>query len=219
MATVNTQTNPIVAMAGTKDGDCTIITSGWASTTHRTIYEIVKVSTNDTYTVDTRHAAILTNGNVRTLDASQLRIILESRTAYRVRARNAHEAHTPLGDWSDWVSFTTRDKRYQSPHAITQLTDDSGRTAGSAEHCSGRVINITNNGKATVTNTTTGATVVNTDTVYVEGQLQRRAGESQANPPHHPVVDTATGATVINVPSGGRRSIVYTANGATVAAS
>lgn len=214
--TINIQENPIVVMAGTKDADCAIISSGFASTTFRTTYQIVKRSTAEEYNVDTRDATILTNGNIRALNTAELRIILESRTKYRVRTRNAAETNTPLGAWSSWVNFTTRDKRYQSPEAITQLTDDTDRTAGSSEHDQNRRINITNNSKATVSTTTRGATVINSDTVYNGGQLQRRTGESNANAPHHAVIDTVTGATVVNVPDGENRRIIYTRRGATI---
>lgn len=217
---VNTQDNPVVVMAGTKDAECVVITSGFAEG-GRTAYQIVKRNTQETITLDTRDATMVTNGNIRTLNSMELKIILESRTQYRVRIKGTSEGTT--GGWrgasyGNWTNFKTRDKRYQSPEAITKLTDDTDQTAGSSEHAQNRVINVTNNGKAIVTITSGGATVINSDTVYNDGQLQRTASESASNAPHHAVQITNEGATVIAVKAGDRQRILYTDRGATVTA-
>ncbi len=217
MATINIQENPVVVLAGTKDADTTIITSGNPEG-GRTKYQIVRRNTQESVIIDTRDPAMLTNGNIRVLNSAELRIILESRTQYRVRTRNSEEIPTPLGPWSLWTNFKTRDKRYQSPEAVTQLTDDTDQTAGSSEHTQNRVINVTNNSKAVVTTTARGATVVNNDTVYNDGQLQRTTTESTANAPHHAVQITDTGANVIAVKSGDNNRILYTDRGATITA-
>lgn len=84
-------------------------------------------------------------------------VILPFRTHFQARCRQAG------GAWTAWVDFKTRDKRYQSPDAITQLSDDSWRNPTNKVS---KTITVTNNAKATITNTSRGAHIVNTDNGY-----------------------------------------------------
>lgn len=227
MATVNTQDNPVVVMQGAKDSDITIISSQITSD-ELVEYQIEKIATGEVLTFDNRMNG-KRGGNLVAVNKTELRIILEFRTKYRARAKSQ------FGDWSAWVNFTTRDKRYQSPHAITQLTDDTDATAQTQGHKivngeyvaqgGSRTIVVTNNARATEQDDARRGynlrrawgpvTVTNTDTVFNDGQLQtiRTPGGGTANVP---VVDTLTGAKVINVPAGKNARIRYTNRGATV---
>lgn len=152
--TVSLQSNPTVSNAGTKEADATIINSGETSGT--VIYEIQHRNTRESLIIDNR-ITVANYPQVVSITSAQLQIILPFRTKFRARVKQY------AGDWGDWVNFTTRDKRYQSPDAITQLTDDTDNTATAKRN---RRIVVTNNAKATVVNTTAGATVTNTDYGY-----------------------------------------------------
>ena len=223
MASVNLQNNPRVASVGTKDADAVIITSDIADA-NLTEYQIEKIATGDVININSDNA---TTGNVVSVDKTQLKIILEFRTKYRVRTRAQFDS------FGAYVNFTTRDKRYQSPEAVTQLSDDTDSTAqtqgfktpddGGPLIAQGgsRTIVVTNSAKATETDNAAAAynqprnwgaaTVHNTDTIYSDGQLQASTEGKQV-----PVLFTDAGATVINVPAGKDRAIVFTDRGATV---
>jgi len=229
MTTVNIQDNPVVAIQGAKDSDATIITSEEMDGDSLVMYEVEKISTGEVLTFDNLFNS-KRGGNLVSVNKTELRIILEFRTKYRARAK------TQFGAWSAWVNFTTRNKRYQSPHAITQLTDDSdasAQTQGTKVNPTGgviaqggnRTIVVTNNAKAVETEDTVVAynqprtwgttTVVNSDTVFNDGQLQEGIDRSFGNR-DVPVLFTDEGATVINVPIGQNSRIRYTNRGATI---
>lgn len=152
---ISLQTNPIVSAVGTKTADATIINSDFTS--GRVDYEIRTYNTRrlsrfSTGMSTTRYQQIVS------VTAATLTVILKHRTKYQVRVSNNS------GSWSDWTTFTTRDKRYQSPDAITQLTDNTDDTARQKNR---RRIVVTNSAKATTTKTARGARVVNTDLGYV----------------------------------------------------
>jgi len=230
MASVNLQSNPDTAIAGTRDADAVIITSDIV-TSNLVNYQIEKITSGDVYNINSDGTGI-EGGNVVDVTKTWLKIILESRTKYRVRTK------AQFGSWGAWVNFTTRDKRYQSPEAVTQLTDDTDSTAqtqgtkigpGGVPIAQGgsRTIVVTNNAKATEVDNDPAAynvarnwgpvTVTNNDTVFNDGQLQNStAGIAAGRNLLVPVTFTAEGATVINVPSGRNASIVYTNRGATI---
>lgn len=233
MATVNIQANPDTAIAGTRDADAVIITSE-IDTINLVTYQIEKISTVDVINIDSGGSGT-EGGNVVDVTKTRLKIILEFRTRYRVRTKSQ------FGSFGAWVNFTTRDKRYQSPHAITQLADDtdaSAQTQGFKTPPSGpliaqggsRTIVVTNTAKATETddaghvyNTVRSwgnTTVINADTVFGDGQLQRTGTvtvqDGSRVSVQAPVQFTARGATVINVPEGQNAPIVFTNAGATV---
>jgi len=227
MATVNLQNNPDVAIAGTRDADAVIIASDVFDADNLTNYQIENITTGEVINIDSNQAAI-EGGNVVDVTKTWLKIILEPRTKYRVRAKTQFDVFTQ----GDWVNFTTRDKRYQSPEAITQLTDDTDSTAqtqgtkvlsggGVIAQGGSRTIVVTNNAKAIETDNAAAnyntsrnwgaATVHNTDTIFADGQLQTST-EGKAVP----VLFTDRGATVVNVPEGLNAPITYTNRGATV---
>lgn len=232
MATVNTQDNPSVAIQGAQDSDITIITSQ-ITTGNLVQYQIEKIATQEVLEFD-NSAGMRSQrgGNLIDVNRNELRIILESRTRYRARAR------AQFGDWSAWVNFTTRDKRYQSPHAVTQLTDDTNSTAQTQgtktighnqviAQGGSRTIVVTNSAKATETDNTPvrynkrrnwgPVTVVNTDTIYNDGQLQKADDDGRPfGADVVPIKNTNRGATVINVPAGENPRITYTDRGATI---
>ena len=230
MATVNIQDNPVAPIVGARDADAVIIASQ-QSTANLVTYQIEKISTGDVYNIDNAMDS-QKGGNIISVTRSTLKIILESRTRYRVRTQSQ------FGAWSPWVNFKTRDKRYQSPDAITLLSDDSdssSQTQGTkivngirVSQGGNRTIAVANNAKATAhDNGQTGGelaprrwgsvTVTNIDTVYNDGQLQS-VGNGVRTPVyiHTHLTNTAKGATVINVPSGKNSRIQYTDRGATI---
>lgn len=225
MATVNLQTNPDVAITGTRDADAVIITSEVFDANNLTHYEIEKITTADILNIDSNQTAE-EGGNLVDVNKNRLKIILEFRTRYRVRTK------TQFGAFGAYVNFTTRDKRYQSPEAITQLTDDTDSTAqtqgtkinstgGTIPQGGSRTIVVTNNAKSTETDNSAvaynqprnwgAATVHNTDTIYADGQLQTSTEGKSV-----PVLFTARGATVINIPAGLNAPIKFTNRGAKV---
>jgi hypothetical protein len=177
--TIDVQSNPNRSAAGKLSADATIINSGLTGTV---LYQIRRrdradfgVSTGENVIQFASSTDYATCTQVVAITAAQLQVILPFRTELQVRCSN-----NAGSTWTDWSSFKTRDKRYQSPDAITQLTDDGNVTAADLNS---RTLNITNSAKATQVETAAGATVTNTDTGYV--------GTSS-------IVTTDAGATVTN---------------------
>lgn len=230
MATVNLQTNPDVAIAGTRDADAVIITSEISAVNNLVNYQIENITTADVININSDGTGT-EGGNVVDVTKVRLKIILEFRTKYRVRTKHQ------FGSFGAWVNFTTRDKRYQSPESVTQLTDDTDSTAqtqgfknGNIPQGGSRTIVVTNNAKATETEDTAvgynvartwgNTTVINADTIFGDGQLQptgvvKIQDGSNVNV-QAPVQFTNRGATVINVPEGLDAPIKFTNRGATV---
>ncbi len=233
MATVDIQNNPVVPMVGSLDSDAVIISSEQTDQTDFTTYQIENLATTEVININNGMNG-QAGGTIISVDHVTLKVTLESRTKYRVRTQSQY------GPWSAWVNFKTRDKRYQSPDAITTLTDDtdsSSQTQGTklvgntvVAQGGNRTIVVTNNAKATeVDNTAVGynmprnwgpTTVTNIDTIYSDGQLQRtgtvRIEDGTRVSVLNPVAYTTRGATVVNVPAGKNSRINYTNRGATI---
>lgn len=236
MASVNIQANPPTVAVGTKDQEATIITSG-ITTGQLVMYQIEKIATQTIININSNASLVnaggVKGGNITAVSNTSLSIILEPRTKYRVRAKAQYDGWGP-----SWVYFKTRDKRYQSPDSITQLSDDSDATAqtqgikflhsgssGTVPQGGNRTIVVTNSGKATEADNSPAAynqprnwgpvTVTNTDTIYNDGQLQATGVVAGINV-RHPIAYTARGATVINIPVGKDIPIKYTNRGATI---
>ena len=151
--TVNVQNNPNRANVGTEASKATIITSGFTDGT--VVYHIQKMlDPSVTLVVSSNHSL---SQHVLAVSSSELQIVLQARTRYRVRARRG------LGAWTAWVVFKTRDTSYATPCAASYLSDDNDNNA---EETGSVTINVTNSAKATIVNTSEGATVTNTDTLY-----------------------------------------------------
>ncbi len=240
MAIVNIQENPMSSLAGTRDMDAVIIQSERV-TSRIVTYQIENIATTNVINIDSRMNDQSVEGNLVSVNSAVLKIILEFRTRYRVRTRQQTAVMAQPGEWDAWVNFTTRDKRYQSPDAITTLTDDTDSTAqtqGTKLNAQGqsiaqggnRTIVVTNNSKATEVDndranelqprTWGPVTVVNTDTVFNDGQLQPTGRVRLENGlqvfVNSPIAYTDRGATVINVPAGENAPIRYTNRGATI---
>lgn len=154
---VNNQDNPLVANTGISTSDNTIIYSDF--TNGRVDYQIMRrdeqpiypgVNTISVSTVDGSSAF----ADVNYVGSNRLEILLSFRTKYKVRNRRN------LGAWSSWFNFTTRDKTYKTPDAITyeSIGDDTN-----PQQKNNKRITVTNNAKATTAYTARGATVTNTD--------------------------------------------------------
>ena len=183
--TVDIQANPNRDTVGKTEADTTIIYSG---VTGLVVYEICRIDTNETFTIKS-DADISNMANVTKLDDGELHVILPFRTNFKARSRT----YSAGGTWSDWAFFKTRDKRYQTPDAISQLSDDLiTASAGKGN----KTITVTNDAKASVVATAAGATVTNDDTGYCDTTE---------------ITYTAKGATVRNT-----TKITYTDRGATV---
>lgn len=221
MTTVNTQDNPVTPAVGSRDSDAVVITSQQPNTGNIILYQIENIATGARINIDSRMND-LKGGNLVFVDAVKLKIILESRTKYRVRTKHQ------FGPFGLWANFTTRDKRYQSPDAITDLTDNtdltaktSGKGVGTGRTARGREIVVSNGAKAEVTIHTRldsirkGARVVNSDTIFADGQLQP-TGTVNGMAIRAPVAFTNRGATVVNLQAGKNRRIRFTNRGATI---
>lgn len=171
--TIDTQNNPI-ATVGTKEADATVITSGFgAGATSPCHYQIESRDGQLVYNIRSTD----TSENIVSADTGTLQIILPLRTNFRVRAKLNKHANFTISPQGEWVNFKTRDKRYQSPDAITQLGTEKSSTS------SGETVTVTNTAKATVVSTSRGATVTNTDTGYSNTTS---------------ITNTSQGATVVN---------------------
>jgi len=214
MPTVNIQDNPLIRFVGTKASLTTIITS--QATFDFVEYQINDVGNDTSMLIDTR----TTGDNIHKVSSTELKIVLKDRSKYKVRVRS--RSSSVGGAWtnySGWVSFTTRNKKYSTPDAITQLTDDTDKTV---IYNGARTINVTNSALATVTFTGptravkgTGATVVNLDPIHADVILQNVRG-LPTKPEHggtdrQPVRFTNKGATVI-----ADDTVKYTPAGATI---
>ena len=214
MASVNIQDNPSIGPVGSKDADATIITSGISTNTTSTTddgffvyYQIENINTGELIVINSNMNS-QHGGNIVSVNAATLKIILKSRTKYRVRTKREYQSY------GTWVNFKTRDKRYQSPDMITQLSDDTDSTNPS--NIGHKTIVVTNAAKAVEVDNTPAAyntdrtwgpvTVTNSDTVYNDVQLYRG----------NPIVYTNAGATVINVPAGKNSPVQYTNAGAII---
>lgn len=228
MAIVNIQENPASALAGSRDADATIIQS--ERVTNRLVaYQIEKIVSGEVITINSAMNDSA-GGNLISVNSAVLKIILEFRTKYRVRTREQTGFGARPGAWDVWVNFTTRDKRYQSPDAITELTDNTDSTAATIGRSRRRVIVVTNNAKAVEVDNNAAAyntprnwgaaTVINSDTVFNDGQLQPTGRVRLENGRRvfvqSPIAFTDRGATVINVPAGENSPIQYTNRGATI---
>lgn len=210
MPNVQIKANPLVAKVGTLSSDATEIFSE-ITTNDQVEYEILNRVTQDLITLNNTTPV---SGNLVFMSKKKVKIILESRTKYSVRTREQ------FGPWSAWVTFKTRDKRYQSPDAVTQLSDDTDKTAktsGGGVTPAGekigrnRTIVVTNNALATVTLRDEGALVVNEDKIYNDTRFQilkDKTGKRRKMPIRY----TDRGATIVN----DFQNIRFTNSGATV---
>lgn len=184
--TVDVQDNPVFATydetgaivetgIGSLESDCTVITSGFTDGVVRYI-----VARYDTWPGEYTYAELVATAaagygiapedwlsldssntygdwipQVVSISATALHVILKPRSEYAVIV--SHDG----GAWSDITYFKTRDKKYSTPDAITQLTSTIENTAA------GATVTVTNSAKATVVETDAGATVTNTDS-YTE---------------------------------------------------
>lgn len=230
MPTVNIQDNPVIAKVGTDASNVTFILLDVGEAYPEGVpvsYQIDNVNTQETITVrsDTDRSK---EANILRLDQGTLRIRLESRTKYRARVQ------AEGGLWSDWVYFKTRDKRYQTPDAITKLSDDSDRTAATTglrydglPMGGSRIIVVTNEARSTETDNQRvvynaprawgPTTVVNTDPIHADVVLQTGGriiqGGVDKNLGNHqvPIRTTARGATIVT-----DNTIKFTNRGATI---
>lgn len=227
MPTVNIQENPISSFAGSRDADAVIIDSDIV-TNRLVAYQIEKLVSGEVITINSAMNGN-SGGNLVSVNSAVLKIILESRTKYRVRARAQLSGGNP-GTYGAWTNFTTRDKRYQSPDAITELTDNTDSTAATIGRSGRRTIVVTNSSKATEVDNDAAAynvarnwgpvTITNSDTIFNDGQLQStgrvRLENGQRVFVQSPVAFTDRGATVVNVPAGQNSRVRYTNRGATI---
>ena len=157
--TVNVQSNPKISVAGTSTADAVVVTSGFTNRTGDVVYQFERMDRTSSFSISSKAlAATASRPQVISISSTSLTIILPFRTKFRVRASQRN------GAWTSWVEFKTRDKRYQSPDAIRQLSDDSDSTAWRRGN---RQIIVANSAKATEQVMHYGARIVNTDTGWV----------------------------------------------------
>lgn len=198
MTLIDIQDNPVVAKQGTRLSDATIIES--EIVTSNTVHYQIEDRSNGVQINVNSTSDVSNTANVIAVSSTRLKVILKERTKYKVRVKDGN------GSWGSWVNFKTRDRRYQSPDNITQLTDNSDSTAGTTKsgvsNGGNRRIVVTNNAKAAVTihsvltSTNKGARIVNSDTLYADTTS---------------ITNTSRGAKTIN-----DTTIVYTNRGATI---
>lgn len=199
--TVEVGSNPKVTEVGTSAADYVTILSGRPTTDREVSYQIEqrdgqphwqgKVVRRSNVNPDPTNRLKITvsaanNVNdfddITTLTKQRLVIRLKHRTRYKVRIRwrtdAAEDVAARTTAWSAWTLFTTRDKNYVTPAAITQETiadDISPRSKKFPNKKSKKRIFITNSPKTgNVTRTARGATVINNDLVYNGTRTIRR---------------------------------------------
>lgn len=162
--TVDTQDNPAVNKVGKTTTDATIINSGFD--TGFTSYSIKRLDGNGE-TINISKGQVNPDNFPQILFSSAYRldIILDFRTWYQVKCINSATLNGAETETA-WLTFKTRDKRYQSPDAINQEKIDPTTVGIANINRNGihktRII-VTNVAKATVVNSSSGATVTNTD--------------------------------------------------------
>jgi len=192
--TVDIQDNPVFATyndagdvvetgIGSLEADCTIISSGFTDGVVKyivarydawegdhTYAEIFAtgiagagVEPADWISVDSSHTYGDSIPQIVSISASELHVILKPRSDYAVIV--SHDG----GDWSAGNLFKTRDKKYSTPDAITQLTSVIEYTDAGAD------VTVTNNAKASVEETDHGATVTVTESRYTETETEHGA--------------------------------------------
>ena len=150
--------NPYIADVGKSDSDAVIIYSN-QPTPSAGGYVIYQIRRKDNSPLDGINSSNFidvasnqgTSELIKEVNNISLKIILPLRTEFEVRTRRAGFS------WSTWTSFKTRDKTYALPDSSTELRVTETATGNGA-----RIV-VTNYGKTTVTETRTGATVVNND--------------------------------------------------------
>ena len=149
--------NPYIVDVGKRASDAVIISSGFTSagSTGSVQYQIRRQDQSpwamDGTSVLNVYASNTTSELIRAISNTSLTIVLPFRQWFQVRTRQG------TGAWSAWVAFKTRDKTYTLPDSITEL-----RTTVAAS-TTGQTVTVTNSGKATVSNTSAGATITNND--------------------------------------------------------
>lgn len=150
MSSVNINDNPIRSQVGKPAADATIISSGFSSGVIS--YQIrTKDKQGITFTVrsdkDYSQCPMIIS-----IKPEALSIVLPFRTEMQFRVKRAEE------EWGSWIDFKTRDKRYQTPDAVSQL---------SVSYKDRKHIIVVNNAKSSVNYTSRGAKVYNTKKPYV----------------------------------------------------
>lgn len=167
--TVNVQSNPTISNIGKSVADATIISSGLTGTV---TYQVRKKDHSESFSI-TSTDDVTNYPQIVSISAAQLKVILPGRQWYEARANNG-------GAWSAWVSFKTRDKSFWTP-----LAGEQGRPNydNNPTVKTNKTVTVTNIGKSTVTYTSAGATVTNSDKGY-NGTTS--------------ITETASGATIVN---------------------
>jgi len=156
---VNLNSNPVVPDVGIASTDTVTINSGYGSGSITAYY----IRRRDGQNINNKYTNIRVTSNaanniddIVSIDGSQITVRLDFRTKYRVRVMNQSSTAATWGGWSSWYKFKTRDKKYYTPSATAQLTDDTDDTPNDKNN---RTINVTNSAEATVNYTSRGATV------------------------------------------------------------
>lgn len=167
--TVNVQSNPTISNIGKSLSDATIISSGLTGTV---TYQVRKRDHSESFTIRS-NTSVSNYPQVVSISAAQLKIILPGRQLYEARANNG-------GAWTAWTQFKTRDKTFWTP-----LAGEQGQTNFDTNPTvkTNKTITNTNVGKSTVTYTSGGATVTNSDKWY-NGTTS--------------ITETPSGATIVN---------------------
>lgn len=184
--TISSQDNPNTWLAGTIEGEATIINSGFSNGT--VLYEIDRVDGDgDPMLFGSTDANSERFPQVVSSSAATLKIILPFRTSFKVRVNQNG------GAFSSWKTFKTRDKKYSSPGAITQLSVVQSETSAGAN------VIVTNSAKATETATSAGATVVNTDKSYVNVTSITAVSTGERIVHTNKETQTSSGSTINNL--------------------
>jgi len=199
---VNVQNNPNRATVGTEAADAVVINSNVAALSNSrgiVYYEIRRrdrqpiIQSNETATVNSSPANrsvwawSSADGtapqDVLAISYRQLQVILPLGTHYQVRVKRNDLDNLWNGSWSAWTNFKTRDKKYRTADAITQLTDTTQTSMNKPASDGPVTITVTNTAKASEVRTSRGSTVTNSDNGY----------NSTTS-----VTATSRGATVVN---------------------
>lgn len=146
--------NPYIADVGKANSNATVIESGFVS--GLVTYQIRRkdrtpingVSGDAVLGIDSKTEA---NETVIQASSRSLIIVLPFRTDFQVRVQHANNG------WSGWTDFRTRDKTYAIPGSVSE------RITSQVDTDEGARIRVQNTGKCTLSNTSRGATVTNSN--------------------------------------------------------
>lgn len=158
---IHLHNNPFITDIGTTPSEIVTVDSGFTGGYSQ--YEFrYKNQPNIKFKLDSRQS--YPNSNVVSISVESVQIFLPMRTKFQVRRK--HNS----GDWDNWTTFKTSDKKYSTPGATLLLSDNSDDSA--AQHGNVTIV-VENHSHCEETRTARGSTVVVNSSHNIDISLER----------------------------------------------